>query len=452
MREPVISYPGGRMPRLVYFGWGLGTLGLASFAVGSFLLLRFMTDFMAVPPAVAGMIFAAAKLYDGIIDPLAGGITDRTRSRWGRRRPYMLAGAFACGLIFMLAFNAPVVESRSTAVIMLAFLLVLHATAYTTFSVPYMAMPAEITDDTHERSKLMSFRVINGALGNLVGGFGTASLIAFFGGGLVGHRLMGVAVGLFIFFALFACFMLTSKARSREVGTVVSMSYREMFRSAATNRPFIILQAAKLMLLSAAGFHTASAAFFVQRSLQKSDVWLGVIFATLTVGTVISQPMWLFLVRTQGKRMTFCGGGVFTALTWLAWFPFGAGTPGWVVILIGTLAGIGNGGIVMVSQSMLPDTIEYQYRTTGMRIAGSFAGLYVMIEKFGIAIGSSLVGVTLGLFGYIESSAGVIVEQPASAVLGISLSYSVLATVFLLASVAIMWHYPLDERNMSLRS
>jgi glycoside/pentoside/hexuronide:cation symporter, GPH family len=446
-----IQYPDKRMPGVVYFGWGLGTLGITSFAVGSFLLLRFMTDFMAVPPAIAGGIFAAAKLYDGLVDPLAGRITDRTQSRWGRRRPYLLAGAFACGLIFMLAFNAPIVESRGVATAMLACLLVLHATAYTTFSVPYMAMPAEITDDPHERSKLMSFRVVNGALGNLVGGFGTASLIAFFGGGLVGHRLMGITVGLFIFAVLFTSFMLTSRAQSRDEGKVAAVSYRALFQAAAANRPFMILQASKLMLLSAAGFHTASAAFFVQRSLQLSDVWLGAIFATLTIGTVISQPLWLYMVRTQGKRLTYCVAGVFTAVTWLLWFPLGPGTAGWMVIALGTLAGIGNGGIVMVSQSMLPDTIEYQYRTTGMRAAGSFAGLYVMIEKFGIAIGSSLVGVTLGLFGYVESTANVVVEQPASAVLGISLSYSVLSTIFLLASVAIMWRYPLDERTMTLR-
>lgn len=450
--EETIAYPNGRMPGVLYFGWGLGTLGITSFAVGSFLLLRFMTDFMAVPPATAGAIFAAAKLYDGLIDPVAGRITDGTKSRWGRRRPYLLAGAFACGLIFMLAFNAPVVESRGVATVMLAGLLMLHATAYTTFSVPYMAMPAEITDDSHERSKLMSFRVVNGALGNLVGGFGTASLIAFFGGGLVGHRLMGVTVGLFIFGVLFASFMLTSRARSRAEDNVSAVSYRELFAAARANKPFMVLQAAKLMLLSAAGFHTASAAFFVQRSLQMSDVWLGSIFATLTIGTVLSQPFWLHLVRTRGKRLTYCWAGLFTALTWLAWYPLDAGPPGWLVILIGLLAGIGNGGIVMVSQSMLPDTIEYQYRSSGMRVAGSFAGLYVMIEKFGIAIGSSLVGITLGLFGYIESTADVLVEQPASAVLGITLAYSVFSSLFLLASVAIMWFYPLEERDMTLRS
>lgn len=436
----------------VCIGWSLGTLGLTSFMVGSYLLLRFMTDYMAVPPALAGTIFALAKIYDGIADPIIGSFSDRTRSRWGRRRPFLLGGAFACGLTFMLAFNAPVVATQTGAVIMLAALLMLHATSYAIFAVPYMAMPAEMTDRPNERSKLMSFRVINGSLGNLLGGWATASLIAFFGGGLAGHRAMGIVIGLVIFVVLVACFQLTRTAKLREVETHEHIPYRQQLASAARNRPFVILQGAKLMLLSAAGLHTASAAFFVQRRLEMSDAWLGTIYATLTVGTVVAQPLWLMLARRFGKRQTFMIGGLFTALTWLSWMPFGPGTPGWVIVAIGLTAGLGNGGIVMISQSMLPDTMEYQYRTTGQRIEGSFAGLYIMVEKLGQAIGASLTGIILGIFGYVQARAGTTVVQPESAVLGITLSYSVFSTMFLLASVAVMFFYPLDERSMTLRT
>lgn len=442
---------GKNMPLSLYFGWGLGTLGITTFAVGSFLLLRFMTDYMAVPAAVAGLIFGLAKIYDGIADPILGSISDRTRSRWGRRRPFLLGGAFACGLTFMLAFNAPVAETRAGAVTILALLLMLHATSYAIFAVPYMAMPAEMTDDPHERSKLMSFRVVNGSLGNLMGGWATASLIAYFGGGLAGHRAMGVVIGLIIFALLSGCFLMTKPARLREVSGRGHVPYRTQLRAALANRPFVILQGAKLMLLSAAGLHTASAAFFVQRRLEMSDAWLGTIYATLTIGTVVGQPMWLWMARRFGKRNSYTLGGLYTALVWLAWLPFGPGTPGAVIVTLGLLAGLGNGGIVMLSQSMLPDTIEYEYRQTGMRIEGSFAGLYIMVEKLGQAIGASAAGLILGLFGYIEARAGAQVEQPASAITGITLCYTVVSAAFLLASVAVMRFYPLEERTMRLR-
>ena len=199
---------------------------MTAYMVGSYLLLRFMTDYMDIPAGLAGMIFAGAKLYDGLIDPLFGSLSDRTRTRWGRRRPYMLGGAIACGAIFMLAFNLPIVTARAGAITMMVFLLMAHATAYAVFAVPYMTMPAEMTTNPQERSKLMSFRVVNGSLGNLVGGSATAALIAWFGGGLVGHRAMAIVVGLTIFAVLMSCEALTRKAKLREHGRVLCSKRR----------------------------------------------------------------------------------------------------------------------------------------------------------------------------------------------------------------------------------
>lgn len=439
------------MPWTLYVGWGSGTLGLTAFMVGSYLLLRFMTDYMGVAPALAGTIFALAKIYDGIADPILGSISDRAQTRWGRRRPFLLGGAFACGLTFMLAFNAPVMSSPGAAVAMLTALLILHATSYAIFAVPYMAMPAEMTDDPHERSKLMSARVINGSLGNLVGGWATASLIAWFGGGLAGHRAMGIVVGLIIFAVLMTCFVMTKNARQVHIEAGQRhVPYRQQMRAAMRNRPFAILQGSKLMLLTAAGLHTGGAAFFVQRRLEASDAWLGAIFATLAAGTVMAQPFWLWLARRLGKRDAFTVAGIFTAASWLCWLPLGPGAAGFWIIVVGLLAGIGNGGIVMISQSMLPDTIEYQRRQTGLRAEGSFAGVYIMVEKLGQAIGTSLTGLILGLFGYVHATGGIAVKQPPSAVLGITLIYCVISTAFLLISVAVMRFYPLDERSMTL--
>lgn len=444
--------PAAPLPLLTCFGWGLGTLGLTAYMVGSYLLLRFMTDYMAIPAELAGFIFAGAKLYDGLVDPLFGSLSDRTQTRWGRRRPYMFAGAIACGTIFALAFNLPIVTERTGAVAMLVFLLMAHATAYAAFAVPYMTLPAEMTTDPQERSKLMSFRVVNGSLGNLVGGSATAALIAWFGGGLAGHRAMGLVVGLAIFAVLMTCVFLTRKATLREHGGAEHTPVSQQLRMAVANRPFFVLQCAKLALLSAAAFHTASAPFFVQRRLELSDQTLATIYLTLAIGTVLAQPLWLRASRRFGKRRAYVAAGLYTACVWLSWLGLGPGSPYPLIIAIGVLAGVGNGGIVLISQSMLPDTMEYQFLTSGKRIEGSFAGLYIMVEKLGQAIGASLTGISLGLFGYISTSGGKTVTQPASAITGVVLSYSVFSTCFLLLSVAIMAFYPLDERTMRLKT
>ncbi|CAN5163580.1 MFS transporter [soil metagenome] len=447
---PISAPADDRIPFRIAFGWGLGTLGLTAFSVGSYLLLRFMTDYMALPAALAGAIFAGAKLYDAVADPIIGSISDRTRAKWGRR-PYLAVGAFCCAVTFMLAFNAPVVTDRAAAIAMFVGLLMVNATAYAIFAVPYMAMPAEMTQAPHERSKLMSFRTINGSVGNLVGGWATAALIAGFGGGLVGHRIMGFIVGLIILALMLACFFLTKGAKTPDAGGRPHLSFSKQLKAASRNRPFVILQIAKLCLLAAAGVHTASAAFFVQRRLEMSDSWLGAIYATLTIGTVLGQPLWLKIARTRGKRGCYTISALFTAVTWLAWLFLGPGTPGYLVIGLGLLAGFGNGGIVMTSQSMLPDTMEHEHRVTGERTEGGFAGLYIMVEKLGQAIGASLTGAILGAFGYVAAHNGKAVAQPPSAILGITLSYSVICTAFLLASIVVMRFYPLDERTMTLR-
>jgi GPH family glycoside/pentoside/hexuronide:cation symporter len=114
------------------------------------------------------------------------------------------------------------------------------------------------------------------------------------------------------------------------------------------------------------------------------------------------------------------------------------------------LAGIGNGGFVII-QSMMPDAIQYYADTTGSRIEGSFSGLYIIVEKIGQAIGVSITGVTLGLFGYVQARAGHVVHQSASAVWGIALCYTAIPAGFLLASLVALRFYPLDERTMTLR-
>jgi GPH family glycoside/pentoside/hexuronide:cation symporter len=373
------------------------------------------------------------------------------RTKWGRRRPFLLAGAFACGLTFALAFNVPVIANPKGAAALFAVMLMLQATSYAVFAVPYMAMPVEMTENPTERSRLMSYRVVNGALGNSLGGFATATLISVCGGGLMGHRIMGVLVGLGIFAALISCFAMTKPARIVDVPAQGHPPYAQQLRAALRNRPFVILQCTKLMVLTAAGLHIASAAFFVQRRLMGPDYWLGYIFATLTLGTVISQPLWLWLARRLGKRDAYAIAATFGAASWVAWLPFAAHTPAWIVIAIGMLAGIGNGGFTVIGQSMMPDTIQYHAQLTGDRIEGSFAGLYIVVEKIGQAVGASLTGVVLGLFGYQQAHIGQHIQQSASAVWGIALCYTVIPAGFMMASVAVSRFYPLDERTMTLR-
>ena len=166
----------GQVPTRVAVSWGLGSLGTAAMLNGvSAILLFYLVTFVKIEPFVAGALLFGSKMLDVLTDPPMGMISDRTRSRFGRRRPWMLGASFFCGLSFAMLFNVPEASVGST-IGFVSVALALYALSYTAFQVPYMAMPAEMTDDYHQRTKIMSWRVVFMTFGNLVGLGGVPAL------------------------------------------------------------------------------------------------------------------------------------------------------------------------------------------------------------------------------------------------------------------------------------
>jgi len=141
-------------------GWATGSMG-TGVMIGALTGygLYYMTNYLGIAAGMAGSLIGLSKFYDMISDPVMGQISDRTRSKWGRRRPYLLVGTIACPLALLLLFHLPAFESSSLTVALIFFVLLLYATAFTFFNVPYFAMPAEMTSNYHERTVIMSQRV-----------------------------------------------------------------------------------------------------------------------------------------------------------------------------------------------------------------------------------------------------------------------------------------------------
>ncbi len=138
-------------------GWAMGSMG-TGVMIGALTGygLYYMTNYLGIAAGLAGSLIGLSKFYDMISDPVMGQISDRTQSKWGRRRPYLLVGTIACPLTLLLLFHLPVLESGSLTITLLFLVLVLYATAFTSFNVPYFAMPAEMTSNYHERTVIMS--------------------------------------------------------------------------------------------------------------------------------------------------------------------------------------------------------------------------------------------------------------------------------------------------------
>jgi Na+/melibiose symporter-like transporter len=177
--------------------WASGSFATgALFNAMALFALFYMTEFLGIAPALAGTIILVARIYDGIIDPLIGAVSDRTRHRWGPRRIYLLIGSVALGASFIAFFNLSLLEVEGTAAAFLATaLLLLYSTAYSIFTIPYLAMPPDIAPDYDARTRLMSFRVFFLLAGVTAGSAGAPALVEAIGTPAEGYRVMGTILG-----------------------------------------------------------------------------------------------------------------------------------------------------------------------------------------------------------------------------------------------------------------
>lgn len=429
-------------------GWGVGSLGMAiMFGLISTFALSFMTNFLAISAGVAGLLLGLSKIYDGVTDPLMGVISDRTGGKMGRRRPYLLAGAFMLAATMVLMFNVPDFATPTGAAIYMTVMLLLYATAYTVFNVPYLAMPAEMTEGYHERAYLMSFRVYGIAGAGYVGFFAGPIIIDYFGGGRAGFESMAWIMGAAVLVSSLACFYFTKDAPFKHKTEAAPVGFKAQVRLLLQNRPFLWLMLAKMFGLLGQALSNPAKAFFFPLVLGASLTSFGWYWAAFYTAMIVSQKLWLRLGKGYGKRNIFIAAlllSVCVNLTWLLASPTEAYA---ITILRGVALGFLGGATLLMGQAMLPDTMEYDLRITGMRREGVYAGVYTTVEKFAFAFGPAITGVVLASMGYISSGDG-IVEQPESAIIAVYICAAGLPALTGLLGAISLLGYDLTEEKL----
>ena len=385
------------------FGWGIGTLTVSlMFQANGLLLLVYLTDFVNMQAATAGLLIGLSKIYDALTDPVMGRISDRTNTRWGKRRPYVLLGTLLCALSFLLLFNLALFSESENIILITLFALILNATGYTIFNVPYLAMPSEITNDYDARTDLMSYRVMAVAAGQLGGSALGPALVVYFGSGAAGHTGMAMSLALIMVMAGFACVWMTKDAPFAKTVTEKKDegSFLKQFRTAFKVKPFAILLGIKITQLTGFAVFLGSLPYLFTRIMDLSYNYLGFYFLIQGSVMFISQPLWVRIVNSIGKK----NGYYLASLSWglgaLSWMLATSGEGDLGIILRGCFLGFGAGGLLLVGQSMLPDTMQYDKETTGQSREGILAGVYTTVEKLSFAIGPSILGIMLGMVGY----------------------------------------------------
>lgn len=384
----------------LHAGWGVGTLG-ASFLLNSFAALQaaYLTTVLGIAAASAAALLFIAKLWDIVSNPLMGWISDRTHTRWGRRRPYLLLGGAVAGVAMVIFFTSALTPvSQSSVLIVLSLALV--GTGYTIFNVPYMAMPSEMVDDYHERTRMMSWRVGFIGIGTLVGA--SAQKVAeMLGEGAVGYARMGVVYGLLIFVFMGWTFFGTAKGpmRTRDVRKV---SFREQLSTAIANKPFMALLGVKFVQLFGLFTSTAMSFFLVKFVLGKDKPgdWMVLFLLASTIAQMLTIPFWRRLSQKIEKQKTFALAVIMFSVTSLTWLVASPAETVWFFCFRAALKGFAAAGLILMAQSMLPDVIEYDYRKTGLRREGVFSGWYSFVEKVASAFAPSLLLLGYAFFGF----------------------------------------------------
>ncbi|SBT51743.1 MFS transporter [Micromonospora narathiwatensis] len=441
------SGPAGRLPRRVHAGYALGSLVTGAFGtVPGLLLLPYLTDTLGVAAGVAAVLVLLPKAWDVLVNPVAGRISDRTRSRWGARRPYLLGGGLALAGLFAAIFMAPFGAGPAAgAYVALAFLAT--ATAFAFFQVPYVAMPAELTGDPAERTRLMSWRIAVLALAILVSGAVAPAVVAAGGDGVPGHRWMGLFVAALIAVGTLGVFLGTRSAPTGTVGET-EPSLRAQLAVAGRNRPFRALLICFVVQSAGVATVLAGVSYFADQVLHAPRTGPTLLFACFVGPALLVMPIWTRVGARAGKRAGLVAASLLFAAGALALVAAPV-LPAAGVYAVVALIGVGYAGQQVFALAMLPDCIAYDTARTGRRQAGVFTGLWTAGETFGLALGPGLYGLVLQLSGYVSSSTGVAAAQTEGARLGVLLGFTVLPALLVALPVILLRAYHLPALPVS---
>ncbi|MFG2055679.1 MFS transporter [Micromonospora sp. NPDC048930] len=438
---------GGSLPRRVHVGYALGSLVTGAFGtVPGLLLLPYLTDTLGVAAGVAALLVLLPKAWDVLVNPVAGRISDRTRSRWGARRPYLLGGGLALAALFASIFAAPFGAGPAAgAYVAVAFLAT--ATAFAFFQVPYVAMPAELTDDPAERTRLMSWRIALLALAILVSGAVAPAVVTGGGDGVPGHRWMGLFVAGLIVSGTVGAFLGTRSAPLGAVGES-EPSLRAQLAVAGRNRPFRLLLVCFVVQSAGVATVLAGVKYFADQVLRDPQTGPTLLFACFVGPALLVMPLWTRVGARVGKRASLVAASLLFAAGALALVASPA-LPAAGVYAVVALIGVGYAGQQVFALAMLPDCIAYDTARTGRRQAGVFTGLWTAGETFGLALGPGIYGLVLQLSGYVSSSTGVAATQPATARLGVLLGFTVLPALLVAVPVLLLRGYDLTAARLA---
>lgn len=420
-------------------GYGSGDFGFNLYFAGlNLYLLYYYTDILNIDPAVAGLIIMLPVIWDGVSDPLMGWIVTRTRSRFGKFRPYILFGAPLMGFSFVGMFSAPIWFPDHVIVACLVTHMVFR-TAYTVASVPYSSLAAALTHNSQERGTMAGVRMMAAMIGGVVTAATMLELANYFGNGDMRAGFVKVAVvyGLLSSAMMVVIFLTTSEEIS--LAKPRKLTNRQTFSFLRHNAAFWILCGASLAGVIGSAIGGKSIVYYINYYAGHPDR-VSEVMSIGILGAGIGIPLWTLAARHLSKRWVWVIGASGAVSLNLALFFFDVKA----VTTLSALAfcnGVMGGAVAVMFWSMLPDTVEYGQWRSGVRDDGIVFGLSQLISKAGSGLGVGMIGLLLSAIGY---TAGV--DQSADTLQGIRASAFLIPAAASALSALVILTYPLDTK------
>lgn len=383
------------------YGIGDTAINIAYGAIG-FYMLWFIVNVGGVSPAKGGLIFMLARAWDAITDYLMGRISDATKSRWGRRRPYIFFGAIPMGICFAGLWFVPQ-GSELFRFFYYLLIFIMFNTAFTVVAVPYGSLMAEMTQNYDERTSLSGFRMGSSFVGTLIGAAGVTLVVdVLFGTTPKSSSFfyMGMIFGLMIIGILFV-----TATGTHERTRLSEQEFEGFFETIAS---FFRLKEFRVVLgmflFNMIGFDIIMATFyFFIADVVKIQGDATIYMAIPLVVAVVASPLWIFLGNKLGKKKAYIMAAIYftIAMTGCIFIPEGNVA---LTILVCALSGIGISASQIIPWSILPDVIEIDEYHNGVRREGAFFGISTFLYKVASAVAIAGTGFVLEIFGYIKAS------------------------------------------------
>lgn len=422
------------------FGGGAFAANLLIQVINMYLIF-FYTDVFKISAITAGTLFLVARVLDSVVDFSMGYIIDRTKSKWGKFRPYVMFGCLPFCVLTVLCFVVP--DFSEPVKVIYAYVTYLLTMVFTTVTtLPCTAILPAMTQDQTQRIKLSNLSQFLGMTGMMIVAVGTMPLVGIFGGGNQAKGfLITVSIFAIIAFVIFMNWGLRVRERVVVNKEQEKITLKEAFPIILKNKYLLLLSGAFVFFMSGFTIRNNSQMYYLIYTVQRPDL-VPIIGLLSLLPLILTILLVTFIVGKIGKKNALILGMIIVIVTNISQYFVGINVN--AILVLTVLSSIGSGLFLPLVWGMLPDTVDYAHWKFGKRAEGIVSSTFIFLQKCSSGVAGYIAGVALVAFGYIPN-----VVQSASTMSGISFLYNVAGSLLSIVAVVLMLFYDLDEKKFS---